>query len=285
MGGSPDLVGECRIVIRDLVRRPAGMAGVGLIVLACLTALLGPVVLGVSPIDGTLKQRHLGPSRTHPFGTDFLGRDILARIVHGARTSLGAASLVMCVTIAIAVAVGVAAGYAGGRVDAVLMRLTAVVLAFPSLVLALAVAGLLGPSLRNAMVALTLAWWAGPARIVRAEVLSIRQRPYVEAAVAAGGSAPAIVVRHILPNIAPTILVLATLDIGAVIGAMAALSYLGLGNQPPAPEWGRMLFDAKAHLERYPREMFVPGCAIVITVVGFTLLGDALRDVFGQRSE
>lgn len=271
--------------MRAVLRRPAGIVGFGFVLVALATALVGPVIYAGSPTEGDLTLRHLGFSLAHPLGTDFLGRDQLARIVHGARTSLGVAVLVMVLTITIAVIVGVTSGYVGGLVDAVLMRTTDVVLAFPTLILALAVAGLLGPSLHNAIIALVAVWWSGLARVVRSEVLSIRSRGFIEAAVASGGTAPAIAVRHVLPNIAPTVLVLATLDIGAVIGALAALSFLGLGNQPPAPEWGRMLFDAKPYLEQHPLEMMVPGCAIVVTVIGFTLLGDALRDVVSARSQ
>ena len=271
--------------MRSVLRRPAGIIGFGLVSIAFATAVIAPALSSVSPTEGDLTLRHMGFSSAHPFGTDYLGRDQMARIVHGARTSLGVAFLVMVLTITISVIVGVTSGYAGGFVDAVLMRITDVVLAFPTLILALAVAGLLGPSLRNAVVALVAVWWSGLARVVRSEVLSLRTRGFVEAAIGSGGSAPAIAVRHVLPNIAPTVLVLATLDIGAVIGALAALSFLGLGNQPPAPEWGRMLFDAKPYLEQHPLEMMVPGAAIVLTVIGFTLLGDALRDALSARAQ
>jgi peptide/nickel transport system permease protein len=165
-------------------------------------------------------------------------------------------------------------------IDATLMRIVDVVLAFPTLVLALAIAGFLGPGLNNALIALTLVWWAGFARIIRGQVLAVRSRGFIEAAIAAGGTRWGIIRRHILPNVASTVIVLATLDVGAIVLALAGLSFLGLGVQPPDPEWGRMLFDAKPYLQRQPLEMMVPGAAIAVTVLGFNLLGDGLRDAF-----
>lgn len=271
-------------MIRAALRRPSGAVGLVLVGLALLAATLGPALYGASPLDGDLENRHHGVSKAFPLGADFLGRDQLARILQGARTSLGVGLFVAGVTVVIAVAVGLVAGYAGGIVDSVLMRTADVFLAFPSLVLALAIAGLLGPSLRNAVIALIVVWWSGLARVIRSEVLAIRRRGYVEAAESAGGGPVTIALRHVLPNVSSTIIVLGTLDIGAVILALAALSFLGLGNQPPAPEWGRMLFDAKPHLQSHPLEMLAPGGAIVLTVLGFMLLGDALRDASAERS-
>ena len=266
-------------MIRRLLRRPAGLAGLVLVAGLLAVALVGPMVVTRSATVGELADRHLGPSRDHALGTDFLGRDHAARLVHGARTTLGAAALVVATSMAIALAVGVTAGYGGGVIDTVLTRLTDVGLAFPSLLLALAIAGFLGPGLRNALIALIAASWSHQARIIRAETLSIRRRGYVDAAIASGGRHLAVVGRHVLPNLAPTVIVLATLNIGVVILSLAALSFLGLGNPPPAPEWGRMLFDAKAYLEGEPLEMLVPGAAIALAVLAFTLIGDSLRDL------
>ena len=266
-------------MVRAVARRPAGLAGLVLVVALAAVALLGPLVVTRSPTAGELVDRHLGPSREHVLGTDFLGRDHAARLVHGARTSLGAAVIVVLVSMAIALIVGVTAGYAGGLVDSVLTRITDVGLAFPTLLLALAIAGFLGSGLRNAMIALAAVMWAHQARIIRAETLAIRRRGFVEAAVASGGTPVDVVGRHVLPNLAPTVIVLATLNLGVVILSLAALSYLGLGNPPPAPEWGRMLLDAKAYIDGHPFEMLVPGATIFVTVLAFTLVGDALRDV------
>jgi len=265
--------------MRRLLRRPAGLVGLVLVVGLMTVAVLGPALVTRSPTTGELTERHLGLSRDHPLGTDFLGRDHTARLIRGARTTLGAAVVVVAIALAIALAVGVVAGYAGGITDSVLTRMTDVALAFPSVLLALAIAGFLGPGLRNAMIALVATSWSRQARIIRAVTLSIRRRGYVDAAVASGGTPLAVVRRHVLPNLAPTVIVLATLDVGVVILSLAALSFLGLGNPPPAPEWGRMLLDAKAYLESQPLEMLVPGAAIAVTVLAFTLVGDALRDL------
>ena len=246
-------------------------------------SLVGPLVVARSPTAGELTDRHLSPSRDHVLGTDFLGRDHATRLVHGARTSLGGATVVVAAAMAIALVVGVTAGYAGGAVDSVLTRMTDVGLAFPSLLLALAIAGFMGPGLRNALLALIAVTWTHQARIIRAETLAIRQRGFVEAAVASGGKSLAVVARHVLPHLAPTVIVLATLNIGVVILSLAALSFLGLGNPPPAPEWGRMLFDAKPYVDSHPLEMLVPGATIAVTVLAFTLIGDALRDLVVDR--
>jgi peptide/nickel transport system permease protein len=186
----------------------------------------------------------------------------------------------MVVIVSVSSAIGVVAGFLGGLVDAALMRIVDVFLAFPTLVLALAIAGFLGPGLDNALIALALVWWAGFARIIRGQVLAVRSRGFIEAAEAAAGTRFGIIRRHVIPNVASTVIVLATLDIGSVILALAGLSFLGLGVQPPDPEWGRMLFDAKPYIERQPLEMIIPGAAIALVVLGFNLLGDGLRDAF-----
>ncbi len=270
-------------MIRGLLRSPAGIVGLALVAGLLVVVVIGPTVVTTSPTVGELTERHLAPSRDHPLGTDFLGRDHLSRLVHGARTSLVAAVLTVALAMAVAIVVGVAAGYTGRVTDTVLTRVTDVGAAFPSLLLALAIAGFLGPGLRNAVIALVAATWATEARILRSETLSIRRRGYIDAALASGGSHVAVIGRHVLPNLAPTIIVLTTLNIGVVILSLAALSFLGLGNPPPAPEWGRMLFDAKPYLEPQPLEMLVPGVAIALTVLAFTLVGDALRDVVADR--
>ena len=218
--------------------------------MACVVfaALFGPWIAPYDPINGDILDRHQGFSRAHPLGTDFLGRDQLSRLLHGARASFFAALAVTVAVITIATVVGVTAGFCGGGVDAALMRFADMILAFPSLILSLALIGFLGPGLDKALIAMTIASWAGFARIIRGQVLAVRGRSFIEVAECAGGTAPAIIRRHILPNVSSTIVVLATLDIGANILALAGLSFLGLGLRPPAPEWGRMLFDAKPYL-------------------------------------
>lgn len=266
-----------RLVSRILATG-TGKAGAAIVLVVLFAAVFGGLVAPHSPTDSEIVDRHQGPGLSHPLGTDFLGRDQLSRVLYGARPSIFSAGGVVVVTVAIALLVGLAAGYFGGLVDVVLMRIVEVVLAFPSLILALAVAGFLGPGLRNAFIALIAVWWAGFARIIRGQVMALRNQPYVEAAESLGASRWAVIVRHILPNITSPVTVLATLDIGHVVLAFAGLSFLNLGIQPPDAEWGRMVFDAKPYIERAPLEIAVPGFAIAITVLGFNLLGDAIRD-------
>jgi peptide/nickel transport system permease protein len=271
--------------LRRFARNRLALLGAGIVACVVFAALFGPWIAPYDPINGDILERHQGFSRAHPLGTDYLGRDQLSRLLHGARASFFAALAVTVAVITIATVVGVSAGFVGGGVDAALMRFADMILAFPSLILSLALIGFLGPGLDKALIAMTIASWAGFARIIRGQVLAVRSRSFIEVAECAGGTAPAIVRRHVLPNVSSTIVVLATLDIGANILALAGLSFLGLGLRPPAPEWGRMLFDAKPYLERQPLEMLVPGCAIALTVLGFNLLGDGLRDALDPSGE
>ena len=271
--------------LRRFLRNRLAVLGAVIVCVVVFAALFGPAIAPYDPINGEILDRHQGFSLEHPLGTDFLGRDQLSRLLHGARASFFAALGVTIAVICIATVVGVTAGYCGGVVDAALMRLVDMILAFPSLILSLALIGFLGPGLDKALIAMIAASWAGFARIIRGQTLAVRGRAFVEVAECAGGTAPAIIRRHILPNVASTIVVLATLDIGGNILAFAGLSFLGLGLRPPAPEWGRMLFDAKPYLERQPLEMLVPGCAIALTVLGFNLLGDGLRDALDPNGE
>ena len=256
----------------------SAMVGTVLVLLVVATAVVGPHVAPHDPLEGNLLARHEAPSGSHLLGTDFLGRDQLSRLLHGARTSVLAGVGLMAAIILIATVVGVAAGYLGGLVDAFLMRVVDVVLAFPSFILALAIVGFLGIGLQNILIALGAVWWAGFARVIRGQVLALRERGFIEAAEASGGTRLQVVRRHVLPNVAGIALVLATLDVGSIILAIAGLSFLGLGQQPPSPEWGRMLFDAKPYLQVQPIEMIVPGAAIALTVLAFNLYGDGLRD-------
>jgi ABC-type dipeptide/oligopeptide/nickel transport system permease subunit len=263
---------------RSATETRPGQLGLLLVGIVMLASFAGPWISPRSPIDGDLLERHQGPSVDHPLGTDFLGRDQLARVLHGARASVVAAVGLIAATVLIAMVVGVTSGYFARWVDALLMRVVDIVLAFPTLLLALAVAGFLGPGLRNALVALLAVWWAGFARVIRGQVLTLRSREYITAAVATGASDIRIITRHVIPNLSSTVTVLATVDVGSAVLALAGLSFLNLGIQPPAPEWGRMVFDGKPYIERQPLEMLVPGAAIAVTVLGFNLLGDALRD-------
>lgn len=271
----------------DLARRcgrdrtvVAGALIVGIIAAAALAA---PWVAPHDPTAVDSRAILAAPSAAHWLGTDNLGRDIFSRLVYGARWSLGAAASAAAVIVLIGISVGVVAGYAGGILDDVLMRIVDVLLAFPSLVLALAIVGTLGPSLINVMVGMVAIWWVDYARVMRGLTLGVRGREYVTAARCAGASAPWIVLRHVLPNVVPSVLVLATLELGGLILAISGLSFLGLGAQPPTPEWGTMLNDGRPFFQRAPQLMIYPGLAITLVVVGCNLLGDGLRDVLDPR--
>jgi peptide/nickel transport system permease protein len=255
----------------------------GLVALFVLIAVAAPLLAPHDPTAVDAAQRLQGPSFKHLLGTDHLGRDLLSRLIHASRWSLGTVGLAAVLILSIGVAVGAIAGYYGGWVDELLMRIVDVLLAFPGLVLALAIAGTLGPGIVNVMIGLVSIWWVGYARIVRGLVLALRERPFIEAARALGMSDGRIIVRHVLPNILPPVIVLATLEMGELILALAALNFLGLGAQPPTPEWGAMLNDGRPFLFTAPQLMIYPGLAISLVVLGFNLLGDGLRDVLDPR--
>lgn len=250
----------------------------GLIVVVLLmTAVAGPMLWPTDPVEQHLTHRLEPPSVDHPLGTDQLGRDVFARLLHGARLSLGIAVIVTGVRLTLGTVVGLVAGYAGGWIDTALMRLVDTVLAFPGIVLALVIAGLLGPSLTNVMVALAVVGWASYARLVRSSVLSVREREFVTVARLLGRSRRHVIGRHVLPNVAAPVVVLATLDVGSVILGTAGLSFLGLGAQPPTPEWGTMLASGRNYLRDAWWLVNAPGSMIMLTVLGFNLLGDGLR--------
>lgn len=265
--------------LRETLRRPQTAVGTVIVVSLAGVAILGPELLGADPMTQDLSNRLQPPSLAHPFGTDRLGRDVFARIVHGARVSLGIAVAVTAIRLVLGVAVGLLAGYTGGWTDELLMRVVDLLFAFPGIVLALVIAGIAGPSLTNVLFALAVVGWGTYARVVRSEVLSVRERDYVTASRLSGTPHHRIVLEHVLPNVLGPTIVLATLDIGTVVLATAGLSFLGLGAQPPTPEWGTMIAAGRHYLQTAWWLVNVPGLAIVVTVLGFTLLGDGLRDV------
>ncbi|MDA0734940.1 MAG: ABC transporter permease subunit [Chloroflexi bacterium] len=258
---------------------PGSLLGLIIVVIALLSALLAPVLPLDDPTQLNLQHRLLSPSVQYPLGTDHLGRDELSRILYGARTTLGLSGIALVLIMGIALVVGSLSGYYGGWLDTFLMALVDLLLAFPALILGIAVAGILGPSLINVLIAVSVVWWAGHARVIRGMVLSARQREYVEAARAIGASDVRIVVYHIARNILGPFVVLATLDMGWIILGIAGLNFLGLGAQPPTPEWGAMLNDSRSYLQTAPRLLLIPGTAIFLLVLGFNLLGDGLRDI------
>ncbi|MFC4440150.1 MULTISPECIES: nickel transporter permease [Natrialbaceae] len=246
--------------------------------LLVILALVGPILSPYDPTAQALEARLQGPSLAHPLGTDSLGRDIATRLTYGARVSLALAVTATAVRLAIGTTVGLLAATAGRFVDTLLMRLVDVQLAFPGLVLALVIAGVLGPSLRNVVIALSLVGWASYARVVRGSVLAIKDRPFVQSAKLYGTPRHRLVRRHLLPHVVSPVLVLATLNIGTVVLAAAGLSYLGQGAQPPTSEWGTMIADGRNYLRLAPWIVTAPGVAIMLTVITFNLLGDGLQD-------
>jgi peptide/nickel transport system permease protein len=246
--------------------------------IAVAAALLGPLVTPYDPAAQELARRLEAPSLSHPFGLDELGRDILTRILSGARISLMVGIAVVSVSSLLGMLVGSVAGYFGGRVDDVISRIIDVLMAFPGILLAIALVAVLGPSLTNVVLALSVIGWVGYARLVRGQALRAREFDFVQAARALGASSGRIVVRHILPTALPAVVVQATLGMAGAIIAEASLSFLGLGVQPPTPSWGTMLDAGRSHLFDAPHLTIFPGLAIAVLVLGFNFLGDGLRD-------
>ncbi|WP_456717112.1 ABC transporter permease [Bradyrhizobium sp. USDA 4353] len=270
---------------RRLVKRKGAMVGLGLIMAFILLALSAPLVAPYDPIKTSWTLVRKAPSAAHWFGTDDLGRDVLARVIYGARASLLAGAISVVIALAIGVPIGMIAGYRGGFIDALISRITDAMLACPFLILAIALAAFLGPSLGNAMIAIGISATPIFVRLTRGEVLSVKVEDYVEAARSVGDTDLQIAVRHILPNIMPALLVQATLSVAAAIIAEAALSFLGLGQQPPAPSWGSMLNAAQRFLTNAPWMAIWPGLAIFLVVLSLNLLGDGLRDALDPQQE
>ncbi len=271
--------GLLRRVLRD---RTAGI-GLVIVVVLLLLSLAAPLIAPHDPTAVYPLERLAMPSREFPLGTDNLGRCLLSRLLYGGRISLASAGTASLLVMLIGVTLGAIAGYAGGWIDFLVMRVVDLLLAFPLLVLALAVTGMLGTGLISVLIGVVSVWWASYARVVRALTLSLRERPYIEAARALGVSPARIVVRHIIPNLITSIIVLATIEMGRLMLVIAGLSFLGLGVQPPTPEWGAMLNDGRAFLRSAPQLMIYPGLAISLAVLGFNLLGDSLRDELDPR--
>jgi peptide/nickel transport system permease protein/nickel transport system permease protein len=232
-----------------------------------------------------MRNANMEPSLQHLCGTDKLGRDVLSRILYGASYSLTSVLLLVAIIFVVGTTLGVLAGYYGGLIDTVIMRIADMMISFPGIILAIAIAGVMGGSLVNAMIALTVVTWTKYARLARSMVLKIKRRDFVEAAIVNGGTSPHILWTHIVPNILPLMVITAAADIGAMMMELAGLSFLGFGSQPPAPEWGLMLSEGRQQIQTAPWLMIFPGLAIFITVVIFNLWGDALRDVLDPRQD
>ncbi|MCS7252331.1 MAG: ABC transporter permease [Anaerolineae bacterium] len=268
--------------VGSLRQSAALLIGLLLIGMWVLIALLAPMIAPYSPVEQRLSERLSPPSLSHPFGTDELGRDVFSRVLYGARISLPIGFGVVALTALLGTTLGAIAGFVGGLLDELIMRLSDAVLAFPSLILAMAITAVLGPGLNNAMLAIVLVLWPEYARLMRGQVIYLREMEYVTAARAIGVPEHRILGRHILPNAASVILVKASLDVGNAILLAAALSFVGLGAVPPMPEWGAMVAAARQKFFEWWIGTF-PGLAILTTVVGFNFLGDGLRDFLDPR--
>jgi len=272
-------------VLRRLLRQPLVAASLGVLLAIAAVALLAPWLAphGITAQEADLTQRWQRPSSQHPFGTDGRGVDVLSRVIYGARISLVIGLSASAVTVLIALTVGLAAGYWGGWVDMVLMRVTDVVLAFPALLLAIILAAVFRQGLFSVFLALALVSWAGAARLVRAMVLSLREREFVQGALALGARHLRVIFCHILPNAASTVIVLFTMRIGSMILAEASLNFLGLGAGPGSASWGQMVDEGRDSLDLYWWLSLFPASAIALTVLSLNLLGDALRDALDPK--
>lgn len=267
-------------------QQPLAAGGVVLLVAFVVCAALAPWIATQDPAQLDLAHRLLLPSRAYLFGTDELGRDIFSRVVYGARISLVVAVCVVGASLAIGLVVGYAAGFYGGVADVVLnVYVTNAFLALPGILLAIAFVAFMGPGLRNVILALAMSGWVGYARLVRAQVMAVKEREFVEAARALGASDLRLMTRHILPNILQPLIVQAAIGMAGAVLAEATLSFLGLGVPAPAPSWGAMLNDARSHLFDSPHLVFFPAVAVMLLVLAFNFVGDALRDRLDPRSE
>jgi peptide/nickel transport system permease protein len=277
------------VTLKRLARRRTAIVGLGVVVIVLLAALFAPWLSPFDPLEQDINQRLKEPGwqtaagRIHVLGTDHLGRDILSRVIFGSRIALVVGLSAVLISGVLGMAIGLVAGYFGGKVDDFFMRLADIQLAFPFILLAIAVIGVLGASLRNIIIVIGVSSWVVYARVVRGEVLSIRERDFVQAAIALGSRDGRILIRHVLPNAFTPWLVVATLDMARVIIIESALSFLGLGVQPPTPTWGGMLADGRVYLSTAWWLATFPGLAILVTVLGINLLGDGLRDTLDPR--
>lgn len=256
-----------------------------LVLCLLLIAIAAPVIAPYDPTHAAMKDAFLEPGAQHLFGTDKLGRDCFSRVLYGARASLTGVLVLVASVFVVGTTMGVVSGYFDGKVDMVIMRISDMMISFPGMILAIAIAGIMGGSLVNAVFALTIVSWTKYARLSRSMVLKVKRRDFVEAAIVNGGTPGHILWVHILPNILPMMVITAAADIGALMMELAGLSFLGFGSQPPAPEWGLMLNEGRQQLQTAPWLMFFPGLAIFVTVVVFNLWGDNLRDVLDPRGD
>jgi len=262
----------------DLLRNRSAVAGMVLIALVLLVAAVGPSLAPYDPLKPVPLERLQGSSEKHWFGTDSLGRDIFSRVIYGARISILIGLISVSISLVPGTLLGLVAGYFGGRIDSLIMRLMDMLLAFPAILLAIFITAILEPNLTNTMIAVGIVYIPHYARIVRSSVLALKEQLFVQAISHLGGSHSRILARHILPNTMPPIIVYATLGMGTAVLQAAALGFLGLGAQPPQPEWGAMLSEGRQYVQIAPHVAAFPGAAILVLVLGFNLFGDGLRD-------
>jgi peptide/nickel transport system permease protein len=270
---------------RRFMRNHLAVAGLAVIVVIALIGLLSPLIAPHDPYTLGLGDEYLSPSRAHLLGTDELGRDILSRIMHGARYDLGLALAAVALSTSAGLLIGLATGYLGGWLDTIVMRCVDVMLAFPTFLLGLALVTFAGSSVRNVALVLAISHLPRYIRLIRGTVLGQKEREFVEAARVAGASTGSILIRHLLPNSLAPLIVYASLDLGVVITALAGLSFLGVGIQPPTPDWGVMLTSARQNIYIAPWTAIFPGLAISITVIAFNFIGDGLRDALDPRMQ
>ena len=276
-----------KLIVYTLTRSPLSVIGFFLVAIFLIIALIGPmIILYPGDIKGAIHmdQKLRPPSSAHPFGTDEVGRDIYSRVIIGTRLSLQIGLIIIFVAMGIGIPLGIIAGYVGGWLNEIIMRVTDVFLSIPGLLLALAIVGALGPGIKNAMLALSIVWWPGYVRLVQGKTLSLKEESFVEAAKSIGASKLRIIFSHILPNCTSPIIVKASMDMGMAILFAANLGFIGVGAQPPEPEWGAMISTGRNYLPDHWWMATFPGLAILITVLGFNLLGDGLRDVLDPQS-
>lgn len=271
--------------VRLILKNRLTTMGLSVVLLLVLMALTAPLIVPFphDTAETHIDNRFLSPTSQHFFGTDELGRDVFSRVLYGSRLSLQVGAIAIGLALTIGVPLGVVAGYSGGMLDEVIMRITDVFLSFPPLLLAMAISTLLGPNLTNAMIAIAIAWWPWYTRLLRSEAISVRERDYVQAARAMGASPGKIVFKHVLPNCLAPIIIQASMDFGSIILTSAALSFLGLGAQPPTPEWGLMVSTGRTFFLTHWWIVTFPGLAIFIAVLSFNLVGDGLREILDPK--
>jgi peptide/nickel transport system permease protein len=269
--------------LRELMRRKLGVAGLIIISFIIILSLIAPIIAPYDPLDQRLDERLQPPSSKHLMGTDKLGRDIFSRILYGGRISLFIAVSSVVLATLIGMLIGLISGYLGGRIDDLLMRITDMFMAFPSLILALAIAAMLKPGMFNVITAISLSSWPQYARMARAVTIQVKNEPYIEAAVSIGASNTRILLGHIIPMVIPQVMIQGMINLGGAILTAAGLGFLGFGVPPPTPEWGLMVSEGRDLIQSHWWISTFPGLMIFLSVVGFNLLGDQLRDIFDVR--